>query len=141
MHSVTLSRSTLQRPRHLLSLFGGVANLAASVARSGGVSTVIDFTRDRSNDISNSKVAEDVSKLVNTADILGIDLLCNSWSRARRAPQHSSMPSAVRSNACLMSLPGLSTKDPKFVNEHNVMFRRSMNWANKTSGSGMQRLN
>ena len=98
--------------------------------------TVVDFARDRSNDISNNKVAEDVSQLVDTADIIGIDLPCNSWSRARRAPQHSSMPSAVSSNTSLMGLPGLSTKDPKFVNKHNVMFRRSMNWAKKHQARG-----
>ena len=100
------------------------------------MSTVVDFARDRSNDISNSKVAEDVSELVDTADILGIDLPCNSLSRARRAPQHSSMPSAVRSNASLVGLPGLSTKDQKFVNKHNVMFRRSMNWQQKHQAHG-----
>ena len=68
--------------------------------------------------------------LVEAADILGIDLPCNSWSCARRAPQHSRMPSAVRSNASLMGLPGLASTI-RSLNKHNVMFRRSMNWAKK----------
>ena len=136
VHSVICKRSTLQRRRHLVSLFGGVAGLAASVARQGGVSTVVGFARDSSNEISNSKVAEDVNQLVDTADVLGFDLPCNSCWRARRAPQHSSFPSAVRSNQHLMGLPGLSEKDQKFVNKHNVILRRSMNWARKHQAQG-----
>ena len=46
------------------------------------------------------------------------------------------MPSAVRSNASLMGPPGISTKYLKFVNKHNVMFRRSMNWAKTHQAQG-----
>ena len=74
------------------------------------MSTVVDFARDSSNDISNSKVAEDVNQLVDTADVLGINLPYNSWSCARRAPQHSSFSSAVSSNQNLKGLSGLSEK-------------------------------
>ena len=104
-HEVALNLRRMKQPRHFVSLFGGVANLASSVARIGGVATVVDFARHSNNDIANSRVAEDVSLLIDTADVLGVDLPCCTWSRARRAPVHSSMPSAARSNQYLMGLP------------------------------------
>ena len=35
-----------------------------------------------------------------------------------------------------MGLPHLSPKDRSFVNKHNVMFRRAMNWAKRHQKSG-----
>ena len=97
---------------------------------------MIDYTRHRHNDISSRIVRRDIDKLIPTADILGVDLPCCSWSRARRAPAHSSMPSAVRSNAHLMGLPNLNARDQQLVNKHNVLFRSSMRWIKQHQQQG-----
>ena len=78
-----------------LSLFGGAAEIAKTFARRGGTAAVIDLTDAAVNDLSSLSSWNRVLSVIQDFDFVGIDLPCNTWSRARRAPTHSRMPSAL----------------------------------------------
>lgn len=113
-------------PETFLSLYGGVGHLARAVARRGALSIIFDLERDKRNDLSKRGLARDVESLVRRCRLLGFDLPCCTWSRARRAPRHSRFPSAVRSNAFLMGLSDLEPRDQSLVRRHNFMYRETM---------------
>ena len=116
------------RALRLLSLYGGVGHLAESFARRGGLSIVFDLDRHPENDLSKRKICGDIDGLVSVCDILGVDLPCCTWSRARRAPPTSPFPSAVRSNQFLMGLPDLNHRDQALIRRHNFMYRQAIKW-------------
>ena len=95
-----------------LSLFGGVAEAARLFSKEGGVAAVVDTTHSSRNDLSKMSSWNAVLKVVNYFDAVGIDLPCNTWSRARRAPKHSRLPGPLRgdSDNDIMGLPELSEK-------------------------------
>ena len=90
---------------------------------------MIDLAKDPRNDLSNRAVAKQVTAVVSQFDVLGVDILCNTWSRARRAPVWSSMPSALRDNSHLFGLPHLNDRDRNTVRKHNFMYRKCMEYA------------
>ena len=61
--------------------------------------------------------------------MIGIDLPCCTWSRARRAPRESRFPSALRSQVSLMGLPHLNARDRSTIALHNNLYRHSMRYA------------
>ena len=97
--------------RTLLSLYGGVGHCCIDVAEGGGDACLIDLAKDSRNHLSNRVVAKQVAAVVGQFDCLGMDILCNTWSRARHAPVWSSMPSALRDNNHLFGLPHLNERE------------------------------
>ena len=79
-----------------LSLFGGVGNPAIAVANFGGRGFVIDLSDSPENDLGLHSKWNPILKHIDDFDFFGIDLPCNTWSRARRAPPWSQMPKPLR---------------------------------------------
>ena len=115
--------------RPLLSLYGGVGHCCISVAEFGGGAFLVALAKHKDNDLGRPRVAQEIEKVVADFDCLGIDICGNTWSRARRAPVWSSMPSALRSNSLLTGLPELNDRDSNTVRLHNYMCRRVMKYA------------
>ena len=90
---------------------------------------MIGLAKDPWNDLSNRAVAKQVAAVVSQFDVLGVDILCNTWSRARRAPVWSSMPSALRDNSHLFGLPHLNDRGRNTIRKHNCMCRKCMEYA------------
>ena len=105
---------------------------ALAVAEYGGDAALVDLASDCRNDLSNGRVAAEIGNICDEFDCVGIDICCNSWSRARRAPPWSPMPSALRSNDHLMGLPFLNEKDRNLVDKHNFMYRRAIDYATRS---------
>ena len=124
--------ASLLSGKSLLSLYGGVGHCCQAVAEYGGDAALVDLSSHSKNDLSNRRVAAEVGNICDTFDCLGIDICCNSWSRARRAPPWSSMPSALRSNDHLMGLPSLNERDKNLVSKHNFLYRRAIEYATRS---------
>ena len=109
--------------KNFLSLFGGAAEIAKAFARRGGQSAVIDLIHSASNDLSKSKHWNSVCSKVHFFSLVGIDIPCNTWSCARRAPRGSRMPQPLRgdSEEHIMGLPGLLPTDREKVLKANRM--------------------
>ena len=102
--------------------------MALSFARRGGLAVVFDLERHADNDLGKKAIVPDIDSLVDTCDVLGVDLPCSTWSRARRAPRSSPFPSAVRTNEKLMGLPDNPPRDAAMVRKHNFMYRQALKW-------------
>ena len=110
-----------------LSLFGGVGNPAIAVANGGGRGFVIDLCHSSKNDLGLHSKWNPVLKHVDDFDIFGIDLPCNTWSRARRAPPWSRLPKPLRKPGCfIFGMPNLSAQDFEKVRKANTMLKRSV---------------
>ena len=84
---------------------------------------MIDIRHSASNDLSKPSAWNSVLISLHHFALVGIDLPCNTWSRARRAPWWSSMPKALRGNsdAELFGKPHLGHKDFQKVQGANNM--------------------
>ena len=120
--------SCFAKPGCYLSLFGGVGHGAAFAARRGLPSCVVDTADHPGNDLGKSGVFQHIEACLGQVSLLGIDIPCNTWSRARRAPQWSSMPSALRGDSpqTIYGLPNLPAKDAAKVRNANRMLRGSV---------------
>lgn len=105
-----------------LSLFGGVGNPAKFWSERCGLAAVIDYEFDSCNDLSKHFAWNRILKVLEVVDILGIDLPCNTWSRARRAPPWSRLPKPLRSYEFIFGLPDLKKSDVAKVQQANNMF-------------------
>ena len=95
-----------------LSLFGGRGEGARFVAQEGGVGIVVDKSYALENDLALFSSWNDVRKLARCASIVGIALPCSTWSRARRAPWWSKMPSPLRAPGRFIDgLPGINARN------------------------------
>lgn len=113
--------------KKFLSLFGGVANPAKYFAKNGGVAAVVDVSFSPLNDLGKHCNWNDIDRNISFFDAIGIDIPCNTWSRARRAPWWSRMPKPIRSvGTYIYGLPNLSEKDCSKVIAANVMLRRGV---------------
>lgn len=112
--------------KRFLSLFGGVANPARFFATHGGEATVLDFAHSPKNDLSKHRVWNKILQVLAIFHIVGIDLPCNTWSRARRAPPWSRMPKPLRSSDEPFGLSTLQGKDAEKVRLANIMFYGAM---------------
>lgn len=112
----------------LLSLFGGVGECCRFVSRHGGDAILIDFASSKQNDLGRPSRWQDVLSLAAFATIVGIDLPCNTWSRARRAPWWSKMPSPLRGDnpSDIFGLSGLKKSDFGKVQAANHMVRGAL---------------
>lgn len=124
------TRQSVEKPlqaKVFLSLFGGEAACAKWFCKNGGFSILVDFASSPKNDLSRASRWKDVEELVELSDFVGIDLPCNTWSRARRAPWWSRMPSALRDDAKhLFGFPWLKPRDAAKVKAANMMLRRTL---------------
>ena len=91
-------------------MYGRVGNGCTYLRRRGVAGALIDFAHNVKNDTCNSRVNADFFSLAAEAD-LGIDLPCNSWSLARRAPLWSSMLHRLRTPDLLYGPPDLEGRD------------------------------
>ena len=120
------TRPNLQR-QIFLSLFGGKGEGARFVSSQGGLGIIVDFEFSSANDLSKPSRWKDVRVLAWHSTLVGIDLPCNTWSRARRAPWWSKMPSALRDDdQYIFGLPHLSKSDSAKVQGANLMLRESV---------------
>ena len=83
---------------------------------------MVDFADPPTNDLSKPSAWNQLYDLISVASAFGIDLPCNTWSRARRAPPWSKLPKPLRSHEHLFGLPTLSERDQISVNKANCMF-------------------
>ena len=97
----------------LLSLYGGEGAVAKAAARGGMWGAVLGLAHDSANDLARPRHQRALLACLPRCSIVGIDLPCQTWSRARRAPPGSSMPSALRGDdpTTIMGLPNLSAAD------------------------------
>ena len=122
-----MSSPQLFQGMSFISLFGGVGNPAKFFTERGGESLVIDFQDSPQNDLGKRASWNEIDKILDYADVLGIDLPCNTWSRARRAPAWSRVPKPLRATGeHIFGLPSLSASDKHKVTSTNVMFRRAI---------------
>lgn len=105
-----------------LSLFGGVGHPALFVHSRGGKSYVVDLSDSPLNDLSRPSKWNKILEKLHLFNMLGIDLPCNTWSRARRAPWWSRMPKPLRNgHEGIFGLPGLPPHDLEKVLKANNM--------------------
>ena len=130
---VVLPRKVKERTRQFfqverfLSLFGGVGNPAKFWCQMGGTAAVIDLADSSQNDLGKHSCWNDVDKNLHAFDVVGIDMPCNTWSRARRAPWWSRMPKPLRkAGEYIFGLPWLSELDRIKVNKANIMLKRAV---------------
>ena len=111
------------RGQKLLSLFGGEAEVAEAFSRRGGCAAVLDVAYSPNNDLSRLSSWTSIVKAVSCFDAVGIDIPCNTWSRARRAPIGSKMPQPLRGDDpdTIFGLPELNEKDQEKVKRANNM--------------------
>lgn len=110
-----------------LSLFGGVGNPARFFAREGGCACVVDLSDSPSNDLGKHSVWNEIDRIASSADVVGIDLPCNTWSRARRAPAWSRTPKPLRQlGEHIYGLDNVTLVDSQKVESANVMLKRSV---------------
>ena len=76
----------------MLSLFGGVGECAKAFTHLGGAAVLIDFENCTENDLSKHASWNDISVQLPKFNLVGIDLPCNTGSRARRGGPGSGMP-------------------------------------------------
>ena len=116
-----------------VSLYGGAGRCAEEASKIGCNGLIFDLAHHDSNNICRPKVQKDIESLVVERDVeaLGIDLLCSSWTLARRAPVWSKMPSPLRdSEKYLFGLPDLNEADNKRVRVGNQMYRHAIKLIN-----------
>lgn len=119
--------STVFQVERFLSLFGGVGNPAKFWCQMGGTAAVIDLADSSQNDLGKHSCWNDVDKNLHAFDVVGIDMPCNTWSRARRAPWWSRMPKPLRkAGEYIFGLPWLSELDRIKVNKANIMLKRAV---------------
>ena len=106
-----------------LSLFGGVAEGARFFAQEGGIAAVVDYEHSSRNNLSRMSAWNSILKNLHLFHAVGIDLPCNTWSRARRAPKNSRLPGPLRGETTpdIFGLLGLSEKDRQKVQDANCM--------------------
>ena len=99
---------------------------------------LIDLAKDPRNDLSNRAVAKQVTAVVIQFDVLGVDISCNTRSRARRAPIWSSMPSALRDNSHLFGLPHLNDRGRNVCTGNVWNMRHSVSMQSVADGLNIQ---
>ena len=121
-------------PRHktqtvFLSFYGGEGRCAEAATQHGLHGAAIDLEHNVHKNIVDKGVQENIWRLLQEGRVaaVGMDILCSSWSLARRAPQWSSFPSAVRgSGRDLYGLQNLSMKDAQKIRDGNAMYRHAV---------------
>ena len=107
----------------MLELFGGSCTMAHVFASSGWTSESFELDRDPRENLLLPRNVRHVKFLIKgkMVDFVWIGIPCGSWSRARRAPLKSKMPSPLRGDTAdtILGLPGLSALDQARVEGGN----------------------
>ena len=100
------------------------AELLTSCSEQRGTSGMVDLDHSSQNDISILSARNCVLRKLDSFDAIGIDLPCNTWSKAGHAPRHSRMPGPLRGDLLqdIFGLPGLFEKDSLKVQSANCMY-------------------
>ena len=111
------------REGKFLSLFGGVGECAKAYAERGGSAAVVDLSQAKANDLSKFSAWNRVRQVAYRFNLIGIDLPCNTWTRARRAPPWSRLPGPLRGDHSdsILGLPQLKPGDQLKVQAANRM--------------------
>ncbi len=82
-------------------LYGGVGRVAEAFADKGVPAAVFDLSVDARNDLTSPPVQRAILQYLEKHRVkgVGIDIVCSTWSRARRAPEWSCMPHALRGSS------------------------------------------
>ena len=105
--------------------------MAQEAAKLGISSAVIDMSHDEGNNLIHKHVHENVKHILRTKKVAlcGIEVVCSSWSVARRAPPGSRMPKAVRqSGKFIWGLPGLNPRDNAVRRCGNIMVKNAIEY-------------
>ena len=108
--------------KNFLSLFGGAVECARVFAAKGGCAAIVDICDDTRNDLSKFSAWNNIRKVAHLFHLIGIDLPCNTWTRARRAPPWSSLPGPLRGDHGdnVLGLPHLLPGDQLEVRKPQV---------------------
>lgn len=112
-----------------LSLYGGVGRCAEEASRVGMNGAVVDMCIHEGNDLSTKRIHDEMVQALYSGKVLlvGIELVCDSWSIARRALPGSRRPSAVRSKGkYIWGLPNLPDKDKIKVRQGSNMAKNAL---------------
>ena len=114
-----------------LSLYGGVGNCAKVAGEMNFDTVIIDLDHDASNDLAKSAVHSEVFTFIQQYGDkirgIGLEPVCATWSRARRAPIGSQYPSAVRSpGEYIWGFPHLVGRELEKTQDGNRMVRNSI---------------
>ena len=106
-----------------LSLFGGVAHPAQAWVREGGWAAVVDLDHSPQNDLSCPNKWNQIDAALHLFECVGIDLPCDTWSRARRAFAPSKSPQPLRGDDpnSILGLANLKPPDQEKVRKANLM--------------------
>ena len=105
-----------------VELYGGCCGISRAIARHGGVAESYEILRSAKEDLTLPSQRRALFSRVRQGLVrsLWIGITCASWSRARRAPQWSRMPHALRDDdEHIYGLPGLSERDQLRVTDGN----------------------
>ena len=112
------------------SLYGGVGRVAEAASRIGHHGIGVDQSIHVDNDMTNSVVHQEVLSCINSGLVRAvcIDIVCSTWSRARRAPPGLRMPQPLRGveGRDVYGLPGLVGNDAIKVRQGNRMLRNAV---------------
>ncbi len=108
-----------------ISLYGGVGHICSSQLERGRASLLFDVDRNDKNDLGTDAAQRDVWHLlgltvpgsaVPVVSLLGIDLPCSTWSRARGGGHG---PPAIRNDSHIYGLPGVRQCDQRKLESAN----------------------
>lgn len=116
-----------------LNPYGGVGNVAKSFAARGVETALVDLLDDAEhNNLTLESAHNDIVAMLRHTELgiqvvicIGIELPCDSWSRARGG---GGGPPMIRSLAALWGLDGIRPCDQKKVNEGNQQARWALAW-------------
>ena len=107
-----------------LEIFAGSCRVAIAIAKLGLPAESFEINRDIVENVMSLKTRRNIIQRIRGKRVRGvwIGVSCSSWTRARRAPAHSKMPSPLRGDdACtIWGLPGLSERDQARVKGGNA---------------------
>ena len=111
------------------SLFGGDAELSKWLRQQGCAVVSVDYPYGPHCDLTRTAVYNELKGWILAGICWGVfaGTPCETYSRARRAPPHSSFPGPLRSTEQPRGRDGLSTAEQKKVNVANLVSDRTAN--------------
>ena len=96
--------------------------MSREVARRGGKAESFEILRSPLDDLRRGQQKRSLFARIRAGEVsaVWVGITCASWSRARRAPPESKMPSAIRDDdKYILGLPNLNAKDQAKVDDGN----------------------
>ena len=115
------------QPGTFLSLYGGVGHAAAFMRRRGYCTCEVDTCINSANSLGEPQTDWEAEELAEAADVVGLEIVCASWSLSRRAPVWSPLPHRLRRKGrFLMGLPNLPLRDRVILKRANRQVRSAV---------------